>query len=610
MALRVATRGSASYAGSRRFPSRLVNLSPPPLTDEQCAFLEAELARHGCVPAGAADARAQLPVRFFELVAQAHQALLREAKFFYPEAAELVDVQPEAPHLLVAVPKLLLHPELSATLFIGLASLCARSARDGEAVASWLAEQRSGLEAIERPSSNMIRFLRTAYELDMPVIEWPWPHLQIGHGERAALLKGSITHETPGIGISIARQKMQSKALLAQAGFPVAEGGPVANLAGARRRAQELGFPVAVKPADLDGGTAVACDVRDEQELVLAYRAAREASPNVLVERHIPGKDYRLLFFHDRLLVAIERIPGGVTGNGVDTIATLLEELNRQPDRGDGPDHALAILKFDDDARLMLRRRGMTEQSIPAKGEIIQLRRAANRNRGGTTRVVEDQVHPANLDLARRAMRLLRLDFAGLDLILPDISRPWHESGGVVCEVNAQPYANYPFKSDLFSSVLMELVAGDGRIPLVLVVGELGTEEVAAIAARIPRLAVVDGEGAQLDGLPLSKPGMAWAQACQAALFDPQVAAGLFILSPDVQRPVRSPVDRFSAAYVLGEEEIGPPMAALLRRAGTKLSATVEAGPALKQAGFNPRKLDREKLAEELVGALSVPAVK
>jgi cyanophycin synthetase len=252
----------------------------------------------------------------------------------------------------------------------------------------------------------------------------------------------------------------------------------------------------------------------------------------------------------------------------------------------------------------------MTAQSVPAKGEFVQLRRAANRSRGGTTRVVEDEVHPANLDLARRAMRLLRLDFAGLDLILPDISRPWHEAGGVVCEVNAQPYASYPFKGDLFSSILEELVVGDGRIPLVLLVGELGEKEVDAIAAGIPRLAVVDGEGARLGGLPLSRPGIAWTQACQAALLDPQVAAALCILSPDVQRPVLSPVDRFSTGFVLAAEVIEPPLAALLRRAGAKLSATAEAAPALKQAGLKPRKLEREKLVEELVAALSGAALK
>ena len=615
MSLRDLPAQSAFFAGTRRVQSDLIDYAPPAVSAAQCAFLAAELARLDCLPADFEHADDEPAVQFFHLVSLAHHRLLDEARFFVPETAELVSFNPAAPAMRIAVPRIVLHGNLSTNLLVGLGRFCARSISAGSPLDKGIEQLRSQVAKISRPGSNWFYFLLAAYELGMPVLEWQSRSMQIGLGDNATVLDGSITDATPAIGVSLARMKHQCNAVLAQAGFPVARGGIVASLEAAQRSASELGFPVVVKPADLDGGKAVSSDIRTAQELEQAYALAREASPNIILEKHIPGRDYRLLFYKERLLICIERIPGGVTGNGKDTIASLLEQLNAEPDRGPGPETPRYSLEFDQEAQLMLRRQGLDTSSVPDAGQYVALRRAANFARGGTVQRIDENIHPDNLDLALRAMRLLRLDLAGLDMLLPDISQSWHETGGAICEINAQPYIGKATDDNFFKQILSDRLAGEGRIPMVLVVGRLDQPLIERLTAQVPQLAVIDHTGARLNGHPLSLPGARWNQACQAPLFNSRVASVLCILDPAGPLPEGSPIDRFSAAFLLdagsktgdetGGSEIPQQILSLLRRAGPLLCTQADPGSALTKAGFEFAPLETRNLAAELLSALT-----
>src|SRR5690606_14995507 len=73
---------------------------------------------------------------------------------------------------------------------------------------------------------------------------------------------------------------------------------------------------------------------------------------------------------------------------------------------------------------------------VPAPGQTVILKRAANLSVGGTAVDVTDRLHPSVRWACERAAVVVGLDVCGVDLVTSDAARPL--DGGVV-EVNASP---------------------------------------------------------------------------------------------------------------------------------------------------------------------------
>ena len=79
----------------------------------------------------------------------------------------------------------------------------------------------------------------------------------------------------------------------------------------------------------------------------------------------------------------------------------------------------------------------------------------------------------------KRAVNLLRLDLAGVHLIIPDISRSWRETGAAIIEINAQPQLVAASQTHLYGQILASRAPHGGRIPVVVVIGTDGAHAVA-----------------------------------------------------------------------------------------------------------------------------------
>lgn len=335
-------------------------------------------------------------------------------------------------------------------------------------------EQKAGLVP------NSMRFAHAAMARGMPVSLLNQQTLQIGWGANARRLRSSFTDRTTSLAEKLSRDKYFCLQRLARAALPVPDQHFVRTLDQAREAAKKLGWPVVVKPVALDQGRGVHVGITSDEELSQAFAAcAKLQDQGVIVESLIPGDDHRLLVVNGQLMTAARRIPGGVTGDGKQTINALLDQLNADPRRSDEPRSTLIKIKRDDEALACLEAAGLTPDSIPEAGQFVPLRRTANISTGGTAVDVTDKVHPDNRMVALRAARLVGLDVAGVDFICPDISVSYREGGGAICEVNAQPgfrphWLSNPDR-DINGEVLDALFAGrPARIPTAAITGTNG----------------------------------------------------------------------------------------------------------------------------------------
>lgn len=330
---------------------------------------------------------------------------------------------------------------------------------------------------------NPVHFLHAAKELNIPWMRLMNNIFQFGWGANARWLDSSLTDKTPSLSTRLARDKFSAANVLRINGLPVPEHGLAQNEAQALEIAEKLGFPVVVKPADLDGGKGVKANLQNAEAVKVAFANAFKASRRVLVEKHVPGSDYRIQIVNGDIQGVLERRPGGVLGNGVDSVRSLLERQNEERKTAVDDRRHLHQMAFDDEAGEQLAALGMDWNSVPEAGRFIRLRGAANVAGGGVpTEIPVAEIHPDNAVLALRAVRALRLDVAGVDLLIPDIRHSWHTSGAYICEVNAMPQMfttmHLPMLRTLFEG-------GEGRIPVIVVIeNQRGDEDFAPLLHR------------------------------------------------------------------------------------------------------------------------------
>ncbi|RYF20137.1 MAG: ATP-grasp domain-containing protein, partial [Comamonadaceae bacterium] len=119
--------------------------------------------------------------------------------------------------------------------------------------------------------------------------------VQLGWGSKARRIQAAELDMTSAVAESIAQDKDLTKRLLHAAGVPVPLGRPATDLEDAWKIAEEVGLPVVVKPQDGNQGKGVTVNITTRAQLEAAYATSQSFSDEVLVERFLPGHDFRLL---------------------------------------------------------------------------------------------------------------------------------------------------------------------------------------------------------------------------------------------------------------------------------------------------------------------------
>ena len=418
----------------------------------------------------------------------------------------------------------------------------------GDALAQSVRDKLAALRAFAPPGKNTMHFLRAAHEAGLPWDRVTANCYQYGWGANSCLMESSYTEHTSALGATLARNKVSGAEVLRRAGLPAPEHALARNVEEALLIAERLGYPVVVKPADLDGGVGVAAGLRDAQALRRAFDVASGLSRQVLVEKHFHGRDYRMLVFRGRLVSTVLRQPGGVTGNGRDSVAQLLAELHRDPARGNTPDAARKPITLDEEASDLLAEQGLSVEAVPRADQFVPLRRAANVAMGGRTIPAFDQVHPENRLLAEQAAKAFGLDLAGIDLLIPDIATSWRDSGAAICEVNGQPQFGVSTQKHLHGQILRGLVPYGGRVATLVLVGHDNAALIAALQeATLPdalRIGVASDKGAFLQGVQLGKITHLH-EAARALLFNKELDLLIVDISDAAVLSSGLPMDRF-----------------------------------------------------------------
>lgn len=360
--------------------------------------------------------------------------------------------------------------------------------------------------------------------------------VQLGHGKYQQRIQATVTGRTPHIAVELASDKEETNKILASLGLPVPKQELVQSEDAAVRAARRLGFPVVTKPYNGNHGRGISIRLMSDDEVRAGFAAAREHSRSVIVENFLEGDDHRLLVVNGELVAATKRTPGHVVGDGLRTIAELVEIVNQDPRRGVGHEKVLTRLELDREAGMMMERVGHTGSSVPKADEIVYLRSTANLSTGGTATDVTDVIHPDNRDMAVRAIRAIGLDVGGVDFLSPNIAESYKAIGGGICEVNAAPgFRMHVSPSegtprDVAGPVVDMLFpsGAPARVPIAAITGTNGKTTTARMLAHITKMAgytpgLTTTDGVYIDGQRTVEGDMTGPVSARMVLADPHI---------------------------------------------------------------------------------------
>ncbi len=221
------------------------------------------------------------------------------------------------------------------------------------------------------------------------------------------------------------------KRKLREYNLPTANGGSFTTLRSALNTFRLLDKPVIVKPRSGSRGRHTTTFIYTEEDLVKAFRIAKQLCHWVIVEEHLFGDVQRGTVIGGKLIGVLGGSPPRVTGDGQSTIADLIK--TRDLNKPDGVKDTKVNPYF-------MMRQGLSMETVLPVGKTVDLSEKIGVNYGGTSYDCTEECHPDTKQMFEEAGRILDISILGFDFIIPDITKSWKDQKCGIIECNGAPF--------------------------------------------------------------------------------------------------------------------------------------------------------------------------
>lgn len=220
----------------------------------------------------------------------------------------------------------------------------------------------------------------------------------------------------------------------AELSTPVGRGFAPSQLAEAVLYADELGYPVCVKPMAGSGGRSVNTNLQNSAEVAKAFREVANTFGEVILERNVDGVVVRLFYLDPDIYCAKYQPLPWVVGDGTSSVFSLIEQRNAE----NHPDQRKpAVISRATVTRLAHHNIDLAD-SLPG-GEKLVFASTSHLSTGVRAESADD-LHPSYLDNARKAFHAIDgLTIGAMDMIVRDPQQTATSDNHWILEINSSP---------------------------------------------------------------------------------------------------------------------------------------------------------------------------
>ena len=187
---------------------------------------------------------------------------------------------------------------------------------------------------------------------------------------------------------------------------------------------QGIAFVIKPKSTNYGLGITIFKQTPTLEDYTKAIQFAFAEDSTILVEHFVTGTEYRFFVINGETKAVLLRKPAHVIGDGVHSIAELVEEKNKHPYRGYGHQAPLTKIELGDIEILLLKQQGFVSSDIPAKDQIVYLRENSNISTGGDSVDVTKEMDNSYKQLAAEVAVAMGAVVCGVDMMIEDYTQP------------------------------------------------------------------------------------------------------------------------------------------------------------------------------------------
>jgi len=253
--------------------------------------------------------------------------------------------------------------------------------------------------------------------IEVKVIDRQTPVFVLKHKDKKVRCYNALTDYIGAVSFILAQDKHLANRFLKKNGFSV----PDQQLYSTPKKAAAFlskHKKIVVKPAKQEGGCGIAVGIDNEKDLNQAMLEAGQYSEDrrIILEEYFTGTDKRLVLIDYKFIAALQRTPAFVTGNGKDTIKTLIRKRNTRT-KITAPHN---LIPLDNETKRNLASSDLDYSFVPGKRRKIQVRQTSNYHTGGTMKNITGSIEEPIVKTAEQIALLFELPVVGIDFLVDE----------------------------------------------------------------------------------------------------------------------------------------------------------------------------------------------